>query len=84
MYQTRLRQLLQQRISRRAIGDVAASQQEGDGPTQAIGQRVDFRRAPAARAADRLILLPPFPPAAERCALTAEESMRTCVGGPPA
>ena len=28
--------------------------------------------------------LPPFPPQAERCALTAEESMRTCAGGPPA
>src|SRR4051812_12876625 len=34
--------------------------------------------------ADGLIFLPPFPPAAERCALTAELSIRTCAGGPPA
>jgi hypothetical protein len=27
---------------------------------------VDFRRAPAARTADRLVDLPPFPPAALR------------------
>jgi hemolysin D len=37
-----------------------------------IGQRVDFRRATAARAANGLIFLPPFPPEAERCAFTAE------------
>src|SRR5205085_12338935 len=33
-------------------------------------------RAAAARTADGLIFLPPFPPAAERCALTAELSIR--------
>ena len=35
-----------------------------------IAQRMDFCRAPTARAADRLAAFPPFPPAAERCALT--------------
>ena len=34
---------------------------------------MDFGRASAARAADGLILLPPLPPLAERCAFTAEE-----------
>ncbi len=46
-----------------------------------VGQRMDFRRPTATRATDRLIFLPPFPPAAERCAFTAEESMRTWAGG---
>ena len=67
-----------------AIGDLAAGQQEGDRAAEIIGQGVDLGRAPAARAADRLIALPPLPPDAERCAFTAEESMSTCAGGPPA
>ena len=78
------RHLLQQCRSRRAIGDLAAGEQEGDGPAVAIGQRVDLGRAPAARAADGLVALPPFPPEAERCAFTAEESISTWAGGPPA
>jgi hypothetical protein len=41
-------------------------------------------RASAARAANGLIFLPSSPPLAERCAFTAEESMRTSAGGPPA
>src|SRR5262252_3033954 len=40
-----------------------------------VTQRVDFRGPPTARAADRLFLLPPFPPLAERCALIEVESM---------
>jgi hypothetical protein len=40
-----------------------------------ICDRVDLRIAPGARAPDRLILLPPFPPAAERCAFTWVESI---------
>ena len=68
----------------RAISDVSAREHEGDGTATSIGQRVDFGRASAARAANGLIFLPPSPPLAERCALTAEESMRTSAGGPPA
>ena len=68
----------------RAIGDVSAGEHEGDRSTSCVGQRVDFGRASASRATDSLIFLPPLPPAAERCAFTAEESMRTSVGGPPA
>ena len=40
-----------------------------------VAQRVDLRGPPAARAADRLFMLPPFPPLAERCALIEVESM---------
>ena len=67
-----------------AIGDVSAREHEGDGATARVGQRVDFGRASAARAADGLIFLPPLPPLAERCAFTAEELIRTSTGGPPA
>ena len=68
----------------RAIGDVAAGEQEGDRATLSIGQRMDFRGASATRTPDGVIFLPPLPPLAERCAFTAEESMRTSAGGPPA
>jgi len=42
-----------------------------------VGQGVDFRRPPAARAADGLAEGPPFPPAAERCALMCVLSIAT-------
>lgn len=48
------RHLLQQDRSGGAISDLPAGEQEGDGPTVAIGQRVDLGRATAARAADGL------------------------------
>ena len=51
------------------VGDIAGGQQEGDRPSRRIGQGVDLRRAPAARAADGVAESPPFAPAAERCAL---------------
>ncbi len=51
------------------VGDIAGGQQEGDRPSQRIGQGVDLGRAPAARAADGVAESPPFAPAAERCAL---------------
>ncbi len=35
-------------------------------------------------AADRLLKFPPLPPDAQRCAFTAELSISTCAGGPPA
>jgi hypothetical protein len=40
-----------------------------------IDHGVDFRRPPAARAANRLRFGPAFPPAAERCALAVVLSM---------
>jgi hypothetical protein len=45
---------------------------------------MDFGRPSPARATDRLVFLPPFPPEAERWAFTAELSIKTCSGGPPA
>ena len=42
---------------------------ERDRPTATVDNSMDFCRTPAARAADRLELGRPFPPAAERCAL---------------
>lgn len=74
----------EQRFGCDAIRNVSAGQNESNRPAEFIGQRMDFCRAPAARAPDRLVFLPPLPPDAQRCAFTALESIRTCVGGPPA
>jgi hypothetical protein len=40
-----------------------------------ICECVNLRVAPSSRTANSLLLLPPFPPAAERCALTCVESI---------
>src|SRR5215204_7744548 len=68
----------------RAVSDVTAGQHEGNRATEAIRQRVNLGRAPAARSADGLRIFPPLAPEAERWAFTAELSMRRCAGGPPA
>jgi len=43
-----------------AVGHLAASQEERDRAAELVGERVDFRGAPAARAADRLSEFPPL------------------------
>ena len=48
---------------------LAAAQENGKKAAFSICDCVDLRIAPAARASNRLFLLPPFPPEAERCAL---------------
>jgi hypothetical protein len=58
--------LVEQGIGGGAVGDLAAGQQKGDRAAEAIGQRVDFRRAPAAGTADRLREFPPLAPEAQR------------------
>jgi hypothetical protein len=58
--------LVEQRICGGAIRDLAAGQQEFDRAAEAISQRVDFRRPPAAGTADRLREFPPLPPEAQR------------------
>ena len=68
----------------RAIGDVSACDQEREGTTVLVRQSVNFGGSATPGTTDRLIFLPPFPPAAERWAFTAEESIITCEGGPPA
>ena len=56
-----------QDIGRRSdIGILAWSQMQDDRPAERIAQRMDFCRAASARAADCLIVLPPFPPEAHR------------------
>jgi hypothetical protein len=51
---------------RRDIGILALCQMQDDRPAERIAQRMDFCRAAASRAADGLIVLPPFPPEAHR------------------
>ena len=51
---------------RRDIGILAWGQMQDDRPAERIAQRMDFCRAASARAADGLIMLPPFPPEAHR------------------
>ena len=51
---------------RRDIGILAWGQMQDDRPAERIAQRMDFCRAASARAADCLIVLPPFPPEAHR------------------
>ena len=48
------------------IGILAWGQMKDDRPAERIAQRMDFCRAASARAADGLIMLPPFPPEAQR------------------
>ena len=62
------------------IGFLARSQVERHRTTERISQGVDFRRASAAGAPDGLALLPPFPPAAERCALIEVGSSTSFTG----
>jgi hypothetical protein len=51
---------------RRNIGILAWGQMQDNRPAERIAQRMDFCRAASARAADCLIVLPPFPPEAHR------------------
>jgi hypothetical protein len=51
---------------RRDIGILAWRQMQDDRPAERIARRMDFCRAAASRAADCLIVLPPFPPEAHR------------------
>ena len=51
---------------RRNIGFLAWGQVQDDRPAERIAQRMDFCRAASARAADGLVVLPPFPPEAHR------------------
>ena len=64
-----------ERLGYRTIMGRAIGQEEGNKTSFGISDSMYFRIAPATRASDRLILLPPFPPDAERCALTCVESI---------
>jgi hypothetical protein len=58
-----------------------------DQPPRAAGfidRGMDFRSPPPTGPPNRLLLRPPFPPAADRCALTGVASSNSAGGGPPA
>ncbi len=61
----------------RDIAGIARGERQDPRPALIVCQRVDFSGAPAARAPDGFVERPPFPPAAERCALMYELSMAT-------
>ena len=65
---------VEQDIEMTRIRSLPASQVESDQVSGIVGFPVDFCREPAARAAERLALLPPFAPAAETWARTIVES----------
>lgn len=48
------------------VGILTGGEMKNDGSAERVAQAMDFGRAPAARAADGLTLLPPFPPEAQR------------------
>ena len=77
------RQLSDQRLRGRAIGDLRAGEQESDRSPGGVAQGVDLGAASSAGPPDGLAPFPPFPAAAERCARTAELSISTSAGGPP-
>ena len=56
------------------VAGFAAGEMKGERQAAEIDLQVDFRREAAARAAERLIVLPPFAPAAETWARTTVES----------
>ncbi len=61
----------------RDIASVAGREHQGPRPALIVRQGVDFGGTPASRSANGLVERPPFPPAAERCALIYELSMAT-------
>jgi hypothetical protein len=64
-----------QALCGRAIMRLSAGQKDGKKAAFSICDCVDFRVAPAARAANGLLVLPLFAPDAERCALIWVESI---------
>jgi hypothetical protein len=62
-------------LGRWTIMGFTAAQQDGKKTAFSICDCVDFRIAPASRAANSLLLFPLFAPEAERCALMCVESI---------
>ena len=61
---------IEQACGDRDVVDVAGGQDEDARPALGVGERVELAGAAAARLTERLLEGPPFPPLAERCALT--------------
>ena len=64
----RCRKWFDQPWRRLDIMTIAAGQFEGDEPAVSVDNGVNFGRSTASALADGLLLGPPFPPAAQRCA----------------
>ena len=73
----------QKRAGTVEIMHITAGQEQSVEAARGVAERVDFGGAPTTRAADCLILLPPFAPAADRCARTAVLSTMARSGGSP-
>ena len=58
----------------RAVAGLTLCEVKREGASIQISLEVDLGREPAAGAAQRLTILPPFAPAAETCARTMVES----------
>ena len=71
---------VQRRLELCAGAGLAGGQMEVERVAVEIGLEVDFSREATARAAERLVLLPPFAPAAETCARTTvlSKNCTTC------
>ena len=65
---------VEQGLEAGCVCNLTTGQVEGDDAARIVRFGVDFGREPAARAAERLALLPPFAPAAETWARTMVES----------
>jgi len=72
------REAFNQGFGLRAVVDLAGSEKKADRIAERIDGDVDLGAQPAARAAERLNVGPPFPPAACWCARTIVASMMRC------
>ena len=68
----------------RGIATMARADNPPPGAPGLVNRRMGFGGPSPTRPADRLLVRPPFPPAADRCALTGGESSSSATGGPPA
>ena len=64
------------------VSGLPGCQIEGQGPALFVAQGMDLGVSSAFSATDGLSRSPPFPPPAQRCALTWVVSMETCSGVP--
>jgi len=64
------------------VGGLAGGQIEGLGPAMFVAEGMDLGVSATLGAADGLSRIPPFPPPAQRSALTKVVSMETCSGVP--
>ena len=79
---TRPRQMAGEHDGALYVGGLAGGEIEGQGPAMFVAQGMNLGVSAAFGAAYGLSRSPPFPPPAQRCALTKVVSMETCSGVP--